>query len=162
MLELKTDRLDCADYEQDMVLWFEHQIALLRQHRFAELDLDNLIEELDSIVRHERRELESRFRVLLMHLLKCQFQHDCVSGSWLRTLDEQRIQIETLLQDSPSMAPGVARVVAKVYPAAVRLAMRETGLDGKVFPTELPYSIEQLLDVEFVPAGPAPVGPPAP
>jgi hypothetical protein len=152
MLELKTDRLDCADYEQDMVLWFEHQITLLRQRRFAELDLNNLIEELDSIVRHERRALESRIRVLLMHLLKCQFQHDRISGSWLGTLDEQRFQIDRLLQDSPSLVSGLGEVVARAYPSAVHGAASETGLCRDGFPKVNPYTIEQLLDVDFVPA----------
>lgn len=162
MLELRTDRQDSADYEADMVLWFERQITLLRQHRFTELDLENLIGELESIVKHEHRALKSRIRVLLMHLLKCEFQHDHISGSWLGTLDEQRFQIDQLLKDSPSLVPGLEQVVEQAYPDAARRAASETGLDPKVFPKASPFSIEQILDVDFVPAGTdrgAPAGP---
>lgn len=152
MLELKTDRLDCADYEQDMVLWFEHQITLLRQRRFAELDSDNLIEELESIVKSEHRELESRVEVLLMHLLKCQFQHERISRSWLGTLYEQRNQIGKLVKDSPSLAPGLADVAAEAYRHAAHRAALETGLALTVFPACNPYTLEQLHDFDFVPS----------
>lgn len=162
MSELKTDRQDSADYEADMVLWFEHQIALLRQRRFTELDLENLIEEPESIVKHEHRALKSRIRVLLMHLLNCQFQHDHISGSWLGTLDEQRFQIDQLLKDSPSLVPGLERVVAEAYPDAARRAASETGLDPKVFPKASPFTIAQILNVEFVPTGPDRASPSAP
>jgi hypothetical protein len=162
MLELKTDRPDCADYEQDTVLWLERQIALLRQRRFAELDLDNLIEELESIVKRERRKLESRLEVLLMHLLKCQFQHDHISSSWRGTLFEQRNKIKRMLRDSPSLAPGLEHVAAEVYPDAVQLAAIETGLALTVFPPTNPYTLEQMRDFSFVPAGPDSAAQPPP
>lgn len=154
MLELKTDRQDCADYEADMVLWFEHQIVLLRQRRFTELDLENLIEELESIVKHERRALESRLEVLLMHLLKCQFQPEHMSNSWMRTLYEQRRRIERVLKDSPSLVPRLWDVVEEAFPHAVQLAAFETGLAPTHFPQKNPYTLEQLRDPLFVPGDP--------
>ena len=162
MLELKTDKLDCADYEHDMVLWIERQIALLRQRRFAELDLENLIEELESIVKRERRKLGNRLEVLLMHLLKCEFQPERLSKSWLRTLYEQRRRIDQILRDSPSLGPTLDEVVEEAYPHAVQLAAIETALSTKAFPSTNPYSLEQLRDQGFVPGRPAPAPPSAP
>lgn len=162
MLELKTDRQDSADYEADMVLWFEHQIALLRQRRFTELDLENLIEELESIVKHERRALESRLEVLLMHLLKCEFPPERMSKSWLRTLYEQRRRIERKLKDSPSLVPALAEVAEEAYPHAVQLAAIETGLAPSAFPAANPYTLAQLRDAGFVPGSAAGSAPPAP
>ena len=151
MLELKTDKLACADYEQDLVLWYERQIELLRERRFDQLDLDHLIEELESAVSKDRRELRSRLEVLLMHLLKCQLQHQHISGGWLGTLHEQRSAIAGLLEESPSLGPTVMQVAAKVYPVAVRRAAAETRLPGAGFPESNPYSQDQLLDLDFVP-----------
>jgi hypothetical protein len=151
MLELKSDEPVRADYEQDMVLWYQHQIELLRERRFDQLDVDNLIEELRFAMNKERRELASRIEVLLMHLLKCQFQHHRISGSWLGTLDEQRTQIAHLLEDSPSLANSLVQLADKAYPLAVRSAARETRLPQAVFPTDNPYSSQQLLDLNFVP-----------
>lgn len=151
MLELKTDAKVHADYEQDLVLWYQDQIALLAERRFDELDVENLIEELRAAMVKERRELASRLRILLMHLLKCQFQHHRISGSWLGTLTEQRSEIETLLADSPSLRTTVMQVADKVYPVAARLAAHETRLAISVFPKSNPYSKDELLDYDFVP-----------
>jgi hypothetical protein len=151
MLELKSDNPVFADHEQDLVLWYQQQIALLRERRFDQLDVENLIEELRIAMGKERRELASRLKILLMHLLKCQFQHHRISGSWLGTLAEQRDEIENLLEDSPSLRPSIMQLVEKVYPAAVRLAVLETGLPASVFPASRPYSQVQLFDFTFVP-----------
>jgi predicted DNA-binding ribbon-helix-helix protein len=150
MLELKTDVMADAEYEQDLVLWYEGQIALLRERRLDKLDIDNLIEELRAAMIKERRELASRLRILLMHLLKCQLQPHRVSGNWLGTLVEQRNEIDNLLEDSPSLRATVMQVADKVYPAAVRLAANETRLPISAFPSSNPYSTQQLLDYDFV------------
>ena len=34
MLELKADKAACVDYEQDLALWYQRQIELLRERRF--------------------------------------------------------------------------------------------------------------------------------
>jgi hypothetical protein len=151
MLELEEYISSVPDEPPDLVQWYERQIALLRERRFDELDLANLIEELEGIVKCQRRELGSRLTVLLMHLLKCQYQHQRISGSWLGTLSEQRSEIGLLLEESPSFAPGLMAVADKVYPAAARRAADETRLAQSTFPTANPYTREQLLDFDFVP-----------
>jgi hypothetical protein len=151
MLELKPDKSTYADYEHDLVLWYERQVQLLRERRFDQLDLENLIEELEGTVKNHRRELVSRLQVVLMHLLKCQFQHQHILGSWLGTLVEQRSEIESLLEDSPSLGPTLMQVAEKAYPGAVRRAAAETGLPPATFPAENPYSREQLQGLDFLP-----------
>jgi hypothetical protein len=151
MLELKTDKAVGVEYEQDLAMWYARQAELLRECRFDQLDLENLIEELDTAVGNLRRELESRLDVLLIHLLECEFQRQRTSRSWLNTLDEQRSQIAKLLEQNPSLRPGAIEAVAKVYPLAVRRAARQTDLPRSTFPVVNPYSKDQLLDFEFVP-----------
>jgi hypothetical protein len=51
-------------YDQDFLAWTEQQAALLRARRLDQLDLDNLAEELDTMGRSERGELENRLEVL--------------------------------------------------------------------------------------------------
>lgn len=106
MLELKLDKHAEADYEQDLAVWYQRQADLLRERRFDQIDLDNLIEELELAGKNLHRELNSRLRVLIMHLLKCQFQHERISGGWRGTLSEQRAAIHDLLDDNPSFRPG--------------------------------------------------------
>jgi hypothetical protein len=151
MLELKADRAENADYEHDLVLWHQRQIELLRERRFEQLDVDHLIEELESAVGNDRRELAHRLEVLLMHLLKCQFQHERLCGSWKGTLTEQRSAIGRLLEESPSLGATLMPAAAKCYPAALRRAADETGIARSVFPSTNPYSRDQILDLDFVP-----------
>lgn len=151
MLELKTDKPGGVEYEQDLALWYARQAELLRERRFDQLDLENLIEQLDAAVGNLRRELGSRIEVLLIHLLKCEFQRQRISRSWLNTLDEQRSQIAKLLEENPSLRPSAMQVATKVYPIAVRRAARQTDLPRSTFPPANPYSKDQLLDFDFVP-----------
>ena len=138
-------------YDEDWVLWIDAQVRLLLERRFSELDIENLVEELDGMKKHCVRQLKSRLTVLIMHLLKCQYQKEHKQGKWRSTLIEQRQRISWLLDDSPSMRPSVPRFASDCYPAARRRAALETGLDPATFPTQLPYSISQLLDSEFMP-----------
>ena len=84
-------------YDQDFYLWIETISKQLKAGKFAEIDLANLIEEIESMGKSEKRELKSRLIVLLMHLLKWQYQPEKRSESWRSTITEQRICIELLL-----------------------------------------------------------------
>jgi hypothetical protein len=57
-------------YEKDFYSWTQEQAGLLRNGQFNNLDIPNLIEEIETLGRSERRELESRLTILLLHLLK--------------------------------------------------------------------------------------------
>ncbi|PIL43696.1 hypothetical protein CR105_18230 [Massilia eurypsychrophila] len=151
MLELKAKNQSSTDHEMDLALWYARQAELLRESRFDQLDVNNLIDELEAAVGNLRRELSSRIEVLLTHLLKCQFQPQRISRSWLNTLDEQRSQIAKLLDENRSLGPGVTDVAAKVYPLSVRRAVTQTGLPRSTFPLLNPYSKDQLFDFDFVP-----------
>jgi hypothetical protein len=115
------------------------------------LDVPNLLEEIEALSRHERRELKNRLRVLLAHLLKWQFQPMRRSTSWTNTIQEQREEVCELLEDSPSLRPTIPEVMPKTYSRAVDLAARETHLRREDFPSMCPYSLEEILDSSFLP-----------
>lgn len=102
-------------YEQDFYLWTQTIAHQLKENNFNEIDIPNLIEEIESMGRSEKRELKNRLIVLLMHLLKWQYQPEKRSESWRSTISEQRICIETLLEDSPSLQPLLAEVFEDCY-----------------------------------------------
>ncbi len=148
-----------AEYESDFYAWLNHNITLLRERRLAEVDVDNLIEELVDMGREKRGELVSRFIILIAHLLKWQFQLQQLSSrwqefegkSWRKTIIEQRLQIENKLEDNPSLKSYLDEAVYKAYPKAVVFAVKETGLQKSLFPDNCPYTIAQLLDYDFYP-----------
>ncbi len=142
---------DCiVKRDDDAVLWIEQQTALLRDRRFEELDITNLIEELDSMARAARRELRSRLKGIMLHLLTCEYQPARKSRSWLRSLSTQRQELESLFGESPSLRGLAADHAAQQYRHAVRDAALDTGLAQDTFPESCPYTLAQLLDLDFV------------
>ena len=138
-------------YDQDFHAWAEEQARLLRCGQLAYADLDHIAEEIETLGASERRELESRLKILLLHLLKWKYQPEARSSGWIGTIDEQRDQIDTLLRQSPSIKRLVGEYLGYAYPKARRSAAHETGLAQDVFPTQCPFSELDLLDPEFWP-----------
>jgi Domain of unknown function DUF29 len=142
---------NAVNYEQDFYAWTLEQARLLRAGELSAIDPVNLAEEIESMGRRDRRELESRLTVLLTHLLKWQMQPDQRSRSWSATMREQRRQIEKLLRESPSLRPFVANVLAQAYSDAREDAADETGLPESAFPTECPFTLNEVLSRSFLP-----------
>ena len=71
-------------HERDILVWASEQARLLEERRFDELDLANLIEEVNSVGGSDRREIESRLGVLILHLLKWRYQPGRRTPSWAR------------------------------------------------------------------------------
>jgi len=146
-------------YEQDFRLWIQEHIELLQQGRVNELDTIHLIEELQDMGRSSTRELESRLKILIAHLLKWQFQYATLVSqwqqfegkSWRNTIIQQRSDLLDLLEDIPSLQRELPNAIAKMYPKAVQYAVDETGLLSVTFPPICPYTVAQLLDKQFYP-----------
>ena len=137
-------------YEQDFYLWIETTSKQLKAGKFAEIDLANLIEEIESMGKSEKRELKSRLIVLLMHLLKWQYQPEKRSESWRSMITEQRICIELLLEDSPSLQPLLIEIFTDCYEKARLKASEETGMKLNFFPKESPFTLEETLKNSFL------------
>ena len=91
-----------ALYDQDFLEWTQQQVEYLRTGCWANLDIENLVEELESLGRSEQRELGSYLQVLLMHLLKCEHQPERRT-SWDSTLANCRDKIQDCLEDTLSL-----------------------------------------------------------
>ena len=98
-------------YKTDFYSWTQYQAQLIRSGNLEALDLDNLLEEIESMGRSERRQLSHRLDVLLMHLLKWLFQPDQRSNSWQGSIKEQRFRIYRLLKANPGLKPELDDVM---------------------------------------------------
>jgi len=143
--------MSLASYETDVIAWANRQAALLRAGRFSELDIANIAEEIEDVGKSEERELASRMAVLLMHLLKWQYQSERQSRSWLRTIKEQRKRVILRVKRTPSLQSIIedSDWVAEVWADAVAKAVEETGLD--VFPDECRWKMEDVLREDWLP-----------
>lgn len=138
-------------YEQDFYSWTQEQASLLRNKQFNSLDIPNLIEEIETMGRSEKRELESRLTVLLLHLLKWKYQEIRRSRSWQLSIDEQRIKFEETMEDNPGLKSRLDEILTKAYRLAVIQASRETNLSKNIFPEKCPWELDQLIKEDYYP-----------
>jgi hypothetical protein len=92
-------------YETDFFGWTLQQAELLKSGQLSELDTEHLIEEIEAMGRSERQQLTRRLEILLIHLLKWQYQPALRDLSWQLTITEQRRRIAKLLANNPSLKP---------------------------------------------------------
>lgn len=138
-------------YDTDFNLWVETQVMALKEQRLEGIDLSNLIEEVEDLAKRDKRALRSHLKGLLMHLLKWQFQSSKRSSSWKASISNARIEIADILLDSPSLKNYLPTIVDQVYVSARILAADETSLAITLFPDGCPYSLTQVLDLDFLP-----------
>jgi hypothetical protein len=135
-------------YETDFYSWTVQTAQLLKQHRFSELDLDNLVEEIEDLGRSEYRALESRLEILLVHLLKCQYQPELKTRSWELTITEQRLRIARLLRDNPGLKPKLPQLWQDAWEPALIATQKETGLSAEQLPPSNPFTLAEATKSE--------------
>ena len=120
-----------ASIEENIARWAAEQAALLRAGRFEHLDVENLAEEVEDLGRSGKYEIDSRMEILLQH--------------------QNRDAIANIIEESPSLRPFPATVVERAYRSAPLEGSGETRLPLSTFPETCPYTIEQILDPDFLP-----------
>lgn len=139
-------------YDRDYHLWLEETAQLLKNKNFNQLDLENLVEEIETLGRSERNKLISSLRLIYQHLLKWQYQPEKRSKSWTDTIDRERDNINDYIEDMSSLKRLLdnPEAIAKAYSRGRRDAMKETGINN--LPRECPFAIEQVIDPNYLPS----------
>ncbi len=138
-------------HEQDFYAWTQEQAALLRQGQLDRLDLEHLAEEIETLGRSERRELGNRLKILLRHLLEWRHQPERRGKNWSITIRNQRVDIDKLLRDNPSLRAQRNELFAEAYADACLKAETETGLERSLFPRSCVFTLDQTLDRDYLP-----------
>jgi hypothetical protein len=142
-----------STYDTDFYAWTQQQAQALAAGDLDGMDLVNLAEEIESLGKRDWRELSSRLEILVMHLLKWQYQPEMreSGNSWRRTIRTQRRDIGKLLEQSPSLRRQVAPLIEADYPGVREDASDETRLPLSTFPEACPWTEAQVLDMDFWP-----------
>jgi Domain of unknown function DUF29 len=135
-------------YEQDETAWLEQTANLVAERRFEDIDLPHLSEYLSDMARRDRREVVSRLRTLLTHLLKWDYQPEKRGRSWQATIHTQRRDLGDLL-DSGTLRRHAEEVLTEAYRDAVEQAAIETGLPETTFPASCSMSLDEALTREL-------------
>lgn len=150
----KIDQPTLAAYDDDFALWSVQQAALVRAGKFERLDRDNVAEELESLSRAEQRHIERFLGTLLNNLLKWEKQPGDRSGNWQSGIQGWRSALRDVLENSPSLSSYPGKVIEEIYGRARQKASEETTVYLHLFPETCPYTLEQILDADFLPGGP--------
>jgi Domain of unknown function DUF29 len=137
-----------ALYESDETAWLEESSRLIRAGQLEALDCEHLASYLEDMARRDRREVNSRLRVLIAHLLKWQYQPEKRSRSWTQTIINQRFELEGILESS-TLRQHAEDVLAKIFPSAVKSATNQTRLPRNAFPGDCPFTLDQILTEEL-------------
>lgn len=156
MIDLK------ALYEEDTAAWSENQAAALRAAAKGgsnqELDWENLAEEIESLRKQLKYALRSQILRIVPHLVKLQYSPavDPRRG-WRQTIRSARAEIDSILEDSPSLKKELPAIVARETRRGVEYAaddlMEFDELSRAQFPSmrRLIYSPEEILGDWFPP-----------
>jgi hypothetical protein len=136
-------------YEDDFYAWAREQAKLLRQRRFEELDLDNLIEEVDDLAGNLHRSVRSRVRTIIEHLLKLEHSPaEAPRAGWRDTVRAQRDDLEDDL--TPSLRTFLGNDLESLYLRTRRrtaASLRDHGEEAAAdaLPESCPYTLEQVV-----------------
>ncbi len=137
-------------YEVDDNLWLEKTIDLLKENRLDELDLENLIEELESLARRDKLAMASLLEQVIRHLLLIEYWHDERERNyrhWRSEITNFRVQINRKM--TTNLGNYLKDNLNIIYEDAHLYVMDKSGLN--TFPQECPYTLEQLLDEDWFP-----------
>jgi hypothetical protein len=150
---MQSQRATTADlsglYDEDFFEWTRRNAQLLRAGQVRVSDIQHIAEEIEDLGKQDLKELHRRARALLAHLLLWQLRPG--KRSLLLAITEQRMELHGLFKQSPSLKSKLASELPDTYAKALRLAIARTDLDRERFPAECPFTVEQILDLDFLP-----------
>src|ERR1019366_1952103 len=149
---MQSQRATTADlsglYNELFVEWTHSNAQLLRAGQVRASDIEHIAEEIEDLGKQDLKELHRRPGARLAHLLVGQLQPAKHPHWRLGAVTEERIWLDGLLEQSPSLKIKLANELPVYYAEAVRLAMAmaRTAVDRERFPAECPFTVEQILD----------------
>jgi hypothetical protein len=138
-------------YDIDDSQWLEETVKLLKKRQFEALDLDNLIEELEDLGKEKKNAVASLLEQVIRHLLLLQYwtseaQYNAIH--WQGEIYTFRVQLRRKL--TTNLRNYLKLELNNIYKDALGFVKIKTQ-NADIFPLECPYSLEQLLDSDWLP-----------
>ncbi|MDJ0728965.1 MAG: DUF29 domain-containing protein [Crocosphaera sp.] len=133
-------------YETDYHLWLEETIKLLKEKELNQIDLDHLIEELESLSRRDKAKVVSLLKRIIIHLLFLEFWTEEIKNNqnhWEAEIIAFRDQLNRLL--TTNLKNYLESELEIVYQNSVKIAAKKMNYNINQFPEQCPYTLEQLL-----------------
>ena len=141
-------------YDQDYQLWLDETAAYLQSRNFDALDLENLIEEIESLGGSDKRSLSSYLMRLCEHFFKlCYWESDrdrCFRG-WDLEISNFRVRVHLILRNSPSLRRYLEENFLADYSNARRIFLKASHFKKETIPEQPWFTLEQVLDPDWLP-----------
>lgn len=129
--------------------WLLEQAQLLRDRNFQHLDIDNLVEEIEALVRGEKSSVEQFAYLIMLHLLLVEYwyeQSEWNRNHWEAEITGFRLQLNNKLTTNlrNHLAQRLDFLYGKAYQAAVKKT--KSSIKGDRFPQERKYSLEDIIN----------------
>jgi Domain of unknown function DUF29 len=148
-----TDAMSQSLYDQDFYAWTKEQARAVHSKAWDKVDVEHLVEEIESLGSEQEHAVESHLANLLVHLLKWRYQPERRGKSWRQSILVARQRIARRLKRNPSLRPRLPFLLIDAYIDARALAASQTELPLNIFPDQCPWTLEQLQDAGFLPEG---------
>ncbi|MBC1196825.1 DUF29 domain-containing protein [Microcystis aeruginosa BLCCF158] len=139
-------------YEIDDSLWLAETIELLKAKNFEALDLDNLIEELEDLGNEKKFRVASFLQQIIRHCLLLQFwtrEREYNQAHWQAEIVSFQYQLKRYL--TTNFRQYLEQEFEQIYFESRQYVRKKT--DNQVnFPDTCPYSLEELLDPNWLPS----------
>lgn len=150
--EIKTQ--PASLYNTDYQLWLNQTVEQLRSHDFSSIDLDNLIDEIESLGKSDKRAVSSYLMRLCEHFLKIQYwesERESYFRGWKLEVTNFRLQIQAILKDSPSLKTYLNNTFLFNYRNGRKLFLDASDLNPNLISEEPPFTLAQALDENYLP-----------
>lgn len=140
-------------YDRDFVAWTEAQAARLRAAGAArvnaDVDWENVAEEIESLGRSDARQVRSRMTTIVEHLAKLRYSPAVEPrAGWRTTVRRERRLVEDLLAESPSLRarlPDLLALAARRGADDAAEALRDRGEPEPAGDEVASWSVDRVL-----------------
>jgi hypothetical protein len=146
-----TDTMSQSLYDQDFYAWTKEQARAVYNKSWDKIDVEHLVEEIESLGSEQEHAVESHLANLLVHLLKWRSQPERRGKSWRQSILVARQRIARRLKRNPSLCLRLPYLLIDAYIDARALAASQPELPLNIFPDQCPWTLEQLQGPGFLP-----------
>ena len=137
-------------YESNYLQWLEETIKCLKNRELADMDYENLIEQLEYLAKNEKRRVRSLLEQIIIHLLLYQYwdlEKPINANHWAAEIISFRNQLNEDL--SANLRKHLEDNFSRIYSNALDYVKVKTKLTN--LPELCPYTLEQILDKNWLP-----------
>ena len=132
--------------DDDYAAWISHQVEALKAGRFNELDIEDLTDEVESLAKRDFKALRSAIRIIILHMLKWDYQPEERGSSWRRSINAARKRVWGELESSPSFRSRIPEAIEFAFPHAREEAWEQTGVYKlRSEPKVCPYNFDDIM-----------------